>query len=149
MVRQAKPPARLLLALLAAITIGIVGMHGFTRHGAVPVHDAAHHQADPGTAEVAMGHTVADIGVALVSSDVGSSVATLGSSDPSTGEMLMLCAAMLLVAAASALLVLRLRRHASTGGFIVDRLPPGAARLLPARVGTGPPYVWEFSVVRC
>ncbi len=68
---------------------------------------------------------------------------------PSAGEMLMLCAALLLVAAASALLALRLRRLASAGGFSVDRLLPGAARQLPARVGTGPRYVWEFSVVRC
>ncbi len=144
---QAKPPTRLLLlALLAAITIGIVAIHGFTRHGAMPVHDAAHHQAETGTP---MGHTVTEPAVALMSAEVDTSVAALGSSGRSTGEMLMLCAAMLLVAAASALLVVRLRRLASAGGLSVDRLLPGAARLLPARVGTGPPYVWEFSVVRC
>jgi hypothetical protein len=96
-----------------------------------------------------MGHTVTEPAVAFMNSEVDSSVATLGSSGPSTGEMLMLCAAMLLVAAASALLAVRLRRLASAGGFSIDRLLPGTAWLLPARVGTGPPYVWEFSVVRC
>ncbi len=131
---QAKPPTRLLLlALLAAITIGIVGMHGFTRHGAMPIHDAAHHQA--ASAEIATGPAVGQTAVAFMSAEVDSSVAALGNSGPSTGEMLMLCAAMLLVAAA--------------GGFSVDRLLSGAARLLPARTGTGPPYVWEFSAVRC
>jgi hypothetical protein len=145
---QAKPPTRLLLlALLAAITIGIVGMHGFTRHGAMPVHDAAHHQA--ASAEIATGPAVGQTAVAFMSAEVDSSVAALGNSGPSTGEMLMLCAAMLLVAAASALLAVRLRRLASAGGFSVDRLLSGTVRLLPARTGTGPPYVWEFSVVRC
>jgi hypothetical protein len=63
--------------------------------------------------------------------------------------MVMLCAAMLLAAAAGLLLVRRLVRVASR--------PPASLRpavrvpslVATARAWTGPPAVWEFSVVRC
>jgi hypothetical protein len=158
------PRTRLLLpVLLAAIVLGILGMHALARHGAMPGHGADHHPgaatATSGTAEVSHrdghGAPVAEpasepaAGMALVASGAGFSVATVGSLDFPLGEMTMLCAAMLLTAAAGALLSVRLRRVASADGFSVARLRSAIVRLLAARAGTGPPYVWEFSVVRC
>jgi hypothetical protein len=163
-VKAAKPRTRLLLpVLLAAIVLGILGMHALARHGAMPGHGADHHPgaatATSGTAEVSHhdgpGAPVAEPasepapGMAPVSLGAGLSMATVASPHFPLGEMTMLCAAMLLAAAAGALLSLRLRRVASADGFSVARPRSATARLLTARAGTGPPYVWEFSVVRC
>lgn len=62
--------------------------------------------------------------------------------------MVMLCVAMLSVAAGALLLVLlALRRRPR----LREHRPARTALLRPltARLGTGPPPVWEFSVVRC
>ena len=67
----------------------------------------------------------------------------------SAGDMMMLCAAMLLAAAAGVLLAVRLVRIAH--GVPLGLRPLFRVPTLPAtaRAGTGPPAVWEFSVVRC
>ncbi len=67
----------------------------------------------------------------------------------SAGDMVMLCVAMLFAAAAVVLLTLRLVRFAHRAPLSLRplfRVPTFPAN---ARVGTGPPAVWEFSVVRC
>jgi hypothetical protein len=146
-VKAAKTHTRLLmLSLLAGIVLGILGMHAFVQCGAMPMHGT---DARPATvtanADMAMEHTAA----APKPSPLGTPKANVQHPGSPMGDMVMLCGAMLLVAASGVLLALRLRRLAWSRGISVGRLRPVIANRLAARVEIGPPYVWEFSVVRC
>jgi hypothetical protein len=65
-----------------------------------------------------------------------------------TGDMVMLCAQMLLTAAGTLLLLLWLSR-ATSPYAVLPRLRGVVSRLFDAHVRSRPPYVWEFSVIRC
>ena len=149
-----------MFALLAAVILGILGMHALARHDAMPPGGTVDRpSAGAAVTLMPMGHahraggTVASddapvAGTRPTSAAVGTSVRAVDPPGSPMSTMIMLCAAMLLTAG-GALLVLRLRRLVGTGG-----LPPAPPRRplvtrLAARVGTGPPYVWEYSVVRC
>lgn len=147
----------LLPACLVAIIVGILGMHVFNQHGAMPDRNTVHHAADAVTAErltaqadaaAAAGPASHDETTTLLTPDT-SAVPRVNDSGRSTSDMVMLCAAMLLGVAGSVLLAVRLRRIFAGVGLDVGRLRPVIASLIPARVGTGPPYLWEFSVIRC
>lgn len=67
----------------------------------------------------------------------------------SLGDMVMLCVAMLVAAGASLLAMLGLHRRVPRVWAV---LPPAiTARVTrqDAYRGTGPPPVWQFSVIRC
>lgn len=159
--RRGRPQTRqLMFALLAAVILGILGMHAFARHDSMPMSGSAHRTASAApVAGMPMEHThVASqagvpagdrvAGATPLRAAVGTSVVTVESPGLPMGSMIMLCTAMLL-AAAGALLALRLRGLVGTGGLPLA--PPRRLLVtrLAARVGTGPPYVWEYSVVRC
>jgi hypothetical protein len=140
----------LLPACLAAIVLGILGMHGLSRHGAMPSH------ADPRpvaavTAETGThgGQAAMNDAATVTSNQIGTVTLAAGDTGGSAGHIAVLCAAMVLAAAAGVLLVLRLRRLAH--GTVRNL----RARLLAVRtfvvhrLDNGPPAVWEFSVVRC
>ena len=138
-----------LVAVVAALVLGILGMHGLSQHGAT-AHagpQVAAVAADPHASHPAPDHTPIAAGAA---SD--SRAPTLGASPSDHGsgaDMVMLCAAMLLAAAIGVLIVLRLLRvvHRAPLSLVpAVRVPTFSAT---ARAGTGPPAVWEFSVVRC
>ncbi len=142
-----------LAALVVALVVGILGMHALTSHGTTvaPVaatgmtapahaaemvastsHDAHAHAAEPATGTTAV-RTEADRGS--------------GSGHDMAG-MAMLCVVMLAGAALTLLVLLAVgvRRPLLPATFA-----PAAVR---ARVqrrvrGTGPPPVWQFSVIRC
>ena len=64
------------------------------------------------------------------------------------GHLLMLCTALLAAAAAAVVRYLLLvARHRSTG--VLAAMRSGASPHFVSRPGTGPPYVWSFSVIRC
>ncbi len=63
------------------------------------------------------------------------------------GHLLMLCTALLAAAAAAMVLYLLLiARHRSTG--VLDAVRSAASPHFVSRPGTGPPYLWSFSVIR-
>ncbi len=64
------------------------------------------------------------------------------------GNMVMLCAAMLAAAGALLLLTVGFRRT-SRSWTPLSAAPASITRWATARTATGPPPVWEFSVVRC
>ena len=132
-----------LLIAVAALVLGILGMHALGLHG------VSHGAPAPG---VSVAPAADSTGTAA---EHGAHHGTEAAADEGHGpqhgaaEMVVLCAAML-AAAAGMLLALAGLRH---------RAPPVWAELraaLALRVtsrarpgGTGPPAVWEFSVVRC
>lgn len=162
------PAARLtgrpaLAALVAALVVGILGMHALATHGALSA------AAAPASTMAAMstpaGH---DAAMAAGTSHAGHdhAAATSHPATPTTGTtvdpdaapghgsghgmagMVMLCVVMLAAAALTLLLVL-------LAGLFRPLLP---AAFMPAAVrertlqwvrGTGPPHEWQFSVIRC
>lgn len=150
-------------ALVAALVVGILGMHALVSHGAPSAaaapastmaamstpagHDAAmaagtsdasHHHA------AAAAHTAMAAAGTSVNGDFGSGH---GSGHGMAG-MVMLCVVMLAAAALTLLVVLaaRLFRPLLPAAFM-----PAAVRerALQWVRGTGPPYEWQFSVIRC
>lgn len=137
-------------------------MHALARHDAMPSGGTVDRPAAGAPVTLMpMGHahraggTVASAdapvaGASPTSAAVGTSVRAVDPPGSPMSTMIMLCAAMLLTAG-GALLVLRLRRLVGTGGLplaLPRRRRPLVTRRA-ARVGTGPPYLWEYSVVRC
>lgn len=155
-----RTPGRVRPALLApavvAIVLGILGMHGIDAHG-VTMHGAvAHAEAAPSTA-TSMGMPVHDPdsvegGGAHSTPHPETSAAGHNSGDAGgMGGMGMLCVAML-AGAAAALLAFLVRRGSRPKVWAV--LKPARRGWHPApphvwRIGTGPPSVWRFSVIRC
>lgn len=132
-----------LLLGVAAIVLGILGMHGLSVQGAAadPAHPvattAAHSEAHPGGA-----HPEGAQSEGVPGPHHGG-----GSHD--MGSMVMLCAAML-AAAAAGLLALRALRRGFPPSWTIARSTPGPrAPAWFTPVGTGPPPVWRFSVIRC
>ncbi len=114
------------VGVIAAVVLGVLGMHGFTLHGAVPVGGTAHHPV-------------------LTSSDAS----TTQHGHHTVGGTEELCLAMLLTAASGVLLALLLRRVAHAGRLQLAPLHRRFRNVAAAGAGAGPPYLWDFSVVRC
>ncbi|GAA0984358.1 DUF6153 family protein [Nocardioides aquaticus] len=124
----------LLAAVVVSIVLGILGMHALSTHGVMGGADHGGHAA--------MGD---DTGGA--SSDPADSPA-VGGHD--TGGMVMLCAAMLAATAAAALLLLthRTRRTPRFWALLPAATTTTTTTGVTPRLGTGPPPVWAFSVIR-
>lgn len=127
-----------LCALVAALVLGILGMHalGAGAHARADAHDMS--------GAVPMGVTGPDHGV-----DHGSQHPSDHHPVPHHGGVLVLCALML--AGAAVWLLLLLVRRRVRGALLPPALQPAPALLRAVRWvrDTGPPPVWEFSVVRC
>ncbi|MFC7358793.1 hypothetical protein [Nocardioides astragali] len=146
--RRDVPTGRLMrLGAALAIVIGLFGMHVLSHHGmpheqttAAPISTSAAH-ADGGhsttraedPARTAPVHGAGDA----------------GATGHSLGDLLMLCVAML--AAVSTLLGLYALGGRTHRPWAILR--PAATHVRPALrlapTGTGPPPVWQFSVIRC
>lgn len=129
----------LLPACVAVVVLGILGMHALDHEATMAEH--------PG---MSMTDTAGAAVEALAAPVVAGAASTPSVSAPehSMADMMMLCVAMLVAAALGLLLALALRRVARTPS-LVDRVRHLVTTLAPQRAGTGPPYVWEFSVIRC
>lgn len=149
-----RPTGLALLGLVAVLLAGILGMHALAGHG-TPAAAAAvvapapdRHAAHAGTLAPGASHTDDEHGAASAPPVSSSSHGDPGRSGHGLGGMVALCAAMLAAAALGllALLVGRLVRR-------VRLVRPArlVARIQPVRWarGTGPPPVWQFSVIRC
>ena len=142
---------------VVAIVLGILGMHGVDAHG-VNMHGAMAHAEAAATSLVSVmpGHdpVAVEHGGAYSTAHTGMTADDHGSGD--AGGMsgmsgtVMLCVAML-AGAAAAMLGLLVRRGRLPRVWAVlksaGRLWRPKACVL--RVGTGPPSVWRFSVIRC
>ena len=148
---RSRPP--LLALAVLAVALGILGMHGLGAHGvtsgvvapaAVTVPASDHGVEDAsGMSGGHAGHR---------SSPTQHSPAEhspVGHEDDTHGT-LMWCVAML-AAAAVALIVARVARtrHTRPWAVLAPAPLPRLPRRFVLRVGTGPPSVWSFSVIRC
>jgi hypothetical protein len=146
-----------LAPVVVAIVLGILGMHGIDAHG-VGLHASMTHAAapaaavmaghEPGAAASSDSHSGGDAALRAVEHPDGHAGGTGGSGG--LGEALMLCVAMLAGAAVALLAVLVRRGRLPRVWAVLDP----AARLRPVvqtmvQMGTGPPAVWRFSVIRC
>lgn len=157
----ARPSGRTALAaVVAALVVGILGMHALATHGTTPATASAAAAASSmamtggmpapepttsGDSHQGREHAV----TSGASTSAADNAADTGSgSGHDMGTMAMLCVVMLAAAALTLLVLLAVR--------IVRPLLPAAfhpaaapARTLQWVRGTGPPHVWAFSVIRC
>jgi hypothetical protein len=152
----ARPSGRTALAaFVAALVVGILGMHALATHGTTPAPATASSMAIAGgmpahemTTSGDSAHGQAHAATSGASTAVDKEVDTGSGSGHDMGTMAMLCVVMLAAAALTLLVLLAVR--------IVRPLLPAAfhpaaapARALQWVRGTGPPHVWAFSVIRC
>jgi hypothetical protein len=139
---QGRALPALLGAVVASILLGIIGMHALSIGGVMGM--------DMGTDHSAM-TSAADSGPTTgTEAHAGTSSTAPDSGDGhSTGSMMMLCFAMLVAAAGTVLWVfLGLRRKPRIWAHR-PAIPHGLNGWVSARLATGPPYAWQFSVIRC
>jgi len=137
----------LLAAAVVSIVLGIVGMHALNTHGVLS-------NTDHATMTSPMTGTQADMSAGPATSHPAGVTATVSTTVPdggnghNMGSMVMLCLAML-AATAGALLLLTvgLRRMPRVWAHL-PTAPTTVTRWVTARLGTGPPSVWRFSVIR-
>ena len=148
-----RPTSLALLGLVAALVAGILGMHALAGHGTPAAASAVvtapdGHAAQEGAFAAGASHADHEHGAASAHPISSSSHGDADGSGHGLGGVVVLCAAMLAAAALGllALLVVRLVRRVR-----LLRLARLAARIQPVRWarGTGPPPVWQFSVIRC
>lgn len=148
-------PRTALAAFVAALVVGILGMHALATHGTSPAAATssmamtggmpAHETTTAGDSHQGQAHAA----TSGASTSAADNEAGAGSgSGHDMGSMAMLCIVMLAAAALTLLVLLAVR--------IVRPLLPAAfhpaaapARALQWVRGTGPPHVWGFSVIRC
>lgn len=152
--------AGLLAGVVVALVLGILGMHGFDAHGVTmhgPVTPAAGAAAAMTMGMAHDDHVTAASGAAHSGSDAAPSPASHPDDQASgmgdlggMGAMALMCVAML-AGAAVALLVLLTRRGRLPKVWAVLDAAGRRRAAVPAvlRVGTGPPAVWRFSIIRC
>lgn len=143
---------RLVPAYLAAIILGIVGMHALMQHCPTPAHAMSATSSTAAMSPLAGAHAGEHVVAAIAGPTIAgahtsvSLVEATGQPGGSLDDMLMLCAAMLL--GAGALLALLLSRRAPRP-IGLPRLPPTMWRPLLILAGTGPPPTLAFTVIRC
>lgn len=141
----------LLASVVASIVLGIIGMHALSTHGIMGSTDHST-MTSPIAAPMTGAH--GDMSGSLTS-PAPEGPAGVVTTAPDSGDghhmgtIVMLCLAMLAATAAALLLVLvGLRRRPRVWAHR-PAIPTTVTRWVTARHGTGPPYVWNFSVIRC
>ena len=129
-----------LAGLVVALVVGIVGMHALTSHGSHAGPAASDQMSMVGGHSSAVPHSAPG--------DTGSAGDTRSGADHDLAGMAMLCVVMLAAAAVTllALLAIGVLRPVRSAAFL-----PAAVRRRTVRWAraTGPPPVWQFSVIRC
>lgn len=141
----------LLAAVVASVVLGIIGMHALSTHGVMGTTDhstmTSRVAAPAAAAHGDMSGASDTSPTRAVHADVSSTAPKKGEGH-SLGSMVMLCFAMLATAGGLLLLVLGLRRNPRVRVHL-PTAPTTVTKWVTARLGTGPPYVWQFSVIRC
>lgn len=140
----------LLAAAVASIVLGIIGMHALSTHGVTGMGTNDHSTVtSPMTGAYGDMTAAADISPTAGAGAGMSSTAPDSGDGHSLGSMVMLCFAMLVATAgALLLLLLGLRREPRVWAHR-PAAPSSVVRWVTPHFGTGPPYVWQFSVIRC
>ena len=138
----------LLTAVVASIVLGIVGMHTLSTHGVTGSMD---HSTMSSPITGTHGHAFGEPAMSPATGEHAgmSSTAPDGGEGHTVGGMVMLCFAMLAATAGALLLLLVGLRHSPRVWAHWFTAPTTVARWVTDRLGTGPPYVWQFSVIRC
>lgn len=143
----------LLAAVVVSVVLGIIGMHALSTHGVMGTTD---HSAmtSPVTSSPMPGAHDDMSGDPLTSAVAGahagmSSMAPQEGHGHSLGSMVMLCFAMLAATAGALLLLLLGLRLQPRVWAHRPAVSTTVTQWVTARLGTGPPYVWQFSVIRC
>lgn len=129
------------------VVLGIFGMHVLAHHGTT--HPSASdnasayvHDAMGGTEQHAVQAAGMDLEVAISPS--------LGSGpDHTLGDMVMLCVALLTAAGTMLGLLTFFRRRPRLWALLAAAVADARPLRRLARLDTGPPPVWQFSVIRC
>lgn len=144
----------LLAAVVASIVLGIIGMHALSTHGVMGMGSTDHStMTGPATSPMTVVH--GDVPDGTVTSPSSEAFAGIASTAPDSGDghhmgtMVMLCLAMLAATAAALLLLLVGLRRRPRMWAHRPAIPTTVIKRVTARHGTGPPYVWQFSVIRC
>jgi hypothetical protein len=141
------PHRAALAALVAALVVGILGMHALTLHGPPSSEPYAAAPAAPAAPAADHGAGHGNVHEPATSAPVGS--APDHGAGQHSDHLVMLCAAMLAVAALlllAGLLVRTVRPVRLLGAFAPLALAATARSWVRA---TGPPPAWQFSVIRC
>ena len=161
-IRGTAVPALVRLGVVLVLVLSVFGMQALFNHGSthdpVPTALSAAGAMSGASGQAHAGHGAAETsqhaapgpapdpgaGHGRVDDGVG-----IGGSEHSLGDVVMLCVAML-VAAATLLWLLNLLRRVPRMWAV---LRPFATPVRPASwlipTGTGPPPMWQFSVIRC
>ncbi|MEO5664354.1 MAG: hypothetical protein ABIR39_13825 [Nocardioides sp.] len=138
----------LLTAAVAAVVLGIIGMHALSTHGVMGTTDHST-MTSPVSSLLDGAHDDTHGSTATTGAHAGLPALPDGGDGHSPGSMVMLCFAMLAAAAGALLLLsLGLRRKPRVRTHRRGVLTT-VTKVVTARLGTGPPYVWNFSVIRC
>lgn len=146
----------LLTAAVVSIILGIIGMHALSTHGVTGIGTTDHSTMTSAASPMVGPH--GDTHGGMSADPAGhaaevragmSSTGPVGGDGHGLGSMVMLCFAMLAATAGALLLVLLgLRRKPRVWAYRLAA-PTTVTRWVTARLGTGPPSVWNFSVIRC
>ena len=138
----------LLAAAVVSIVLGIIGMHALNTHGVMGNTD--HAMTSPATSPMTGAHADTSVGMSA-GPETGSPAGSVpdGGNGPGMGSMVMLCFAMLAATAGAFLVLLLGVRRMPRVWAHLDAAPTTVTGWVTARLGTGPPPVWEFSVIRC
>lgn len=142
----------LLAAVVASVVLGIIGMHALSTHGVIGSTDHSTMTSPLSGPTTGVHGDVSADALASPASDAGAGIAGTapgGGDGHHMGTMVMLCFAML-AATAGALLLLLLGLHRRPRVWAHrPAVPTTVTQWVTARHATGPPYVWQFSVIRC
>jgi hypothetical protein len=153
-------PTAGLAAIIGVIVFGILAMHALGTHGlgmhgtSMSTHLTAGHApamtpaAHVGSHSAAMADAVGSPLRAVAATTDSAAETGAAGGGPGMPDMVMLCFAMLAAAAGILLLVSLLRRLPQQLFGVPTRR---GSRFLTgwSGWGNGPPYVWDFSVIRC
>jgi hypothetical protein len=159
-----------MVAAVVAVALGILAMHAISLHGVChqptlagvtsamtpemghpaldgPGFAASHHHAAASGHDEPSVSAIGDDTRAGVAPPSGAAARTAG--DRGLGHMVLLCVAMLAAAAGTLLALRSLVRRAPRVWAVLRSAPVHRITGWLTPTGTGPPPVWEFSVIRC
>lgn len=144
---------RLLVMLVVAIVLGILGMHAISAHGVTSEASHGAHASLSGDTSEPGGGLVLGPGADPIAAGTGGGSEEghdMGRGMGGMGGLAMLCVAMLAATASALLLALGARRTPRFWAILSAAATTNTRlRWVTFALGTGPPPVWEFSVIRC
>jgi hypothetical protein len=140
------------VGVVVSLVLGIVGMHVLNTHGLL---GGASHAAMDMPSAAAAAHMSgthdgpADAERAAGATGAAPSVVAVGDPGHGLGHTMMLCVAMIALGAGTLLLALLGLRRVPRRWVHLPTMPTALCKSFTMRLGTGPPPVWEFSIIRC